>query len=291
MTRTPGMNPENSAFDVVRALSLAQASAAAYLDRASQRAQGYGEAEVHPFVRGAVSGFLTEHQGELVIAFRGTLLPEEGRVRAVLAQWLTHMNYAQTSTPTGRVHEGMWTSLDRAWDRVSSAVREQLRGGQRLWLTGHSVGGALATLAAERLLDEGVEVAGVYTFGAPRVGDPHYATSYRPVLHRVENSNDLIPHLPLSPRVLATVAPLLERVTGPLLGLNLPSDVVYQALGRLTYMGGDELQADLSSERAESLDIVRHMRLGYAVFTGGAASLVEDHAVGRYVEQLAGLVD
>ena len=40
-----------------------------------------------------------------------------------------------------------------------------------MWLCGHSLGGALVTLAAARLLREGLSPHGLYTYGHPRVGD------------------------------------------------------------------------------------------------------------------------
>ncbi|EPZ35680.1 Lipase, class 3 domain-containing protein [Rozella allomycis CSF55] len=77
-----------------------------------------------------------------------------------------------------------------------------------LIITGHGQGGALAVLAGLDILENlnpeyKVEVV---TFGAPRIGDPAFANhvnkvfaEHRASLTRVINSNDLVPHLPLSP--------------------------------------------------------------------------------------------
>ena len=66
---------------------------------------------------------------------------------------------------------------------------------QRIWLTGHSLGGALATLAAAHLGPETIQ--GLYTFGCPRVGDAPFASvlpaqSYVRFVHR----DDWVPTVP-----------------------------------------------------------------------------------------------
>lgn len=64
----------------------------------------------------------------------------------------------------------------------------------KLYLTGHSLGGAAATLAGARLLSTGVspEQVEVITFGAPAVGNAAFAAKFEPILHltRVVNSGD-----------------------------------------------------------------------------------------------------
>lgn len=64
-------------------------------------------------------------------------------------------------------------------------------------ITGHSLGGAVATLYASRLLDLGVpaERIQVITFGAPEVGNSAYANKFqdRLPLLRITSSQDLIP--------------------------------------------------------------------------------------------------
>jgi len=65
---------------------------------------------------------------------------------------------------------------------------------------GHSLGGALATLAA---MDIKLNVPGksvsCYTFGSPKVGDSAFAGAYNklvPDTHRFVNDTDLVPKIP-----------------------------------------------------------------------------------------------
>jgi len=41
-------------------------------------------------------------------------------------------------------------------------------------VTGHSLGGAIATLAVAELISKGIQVDNLYTFGSPRVGDSNF---------------------------------------------------------------------------------------------------------------------
>jgi triacylglycerol lipase len=85
------------------------------------------------------------------------------------------------------------------WAVVERFVRaEQARLPRPLWITGHSLGAALATLAASRLSGDGsVRLQGAYTFGSPRVGDGAFGTAIGVPIYRFRNDSDIVPHLPL----------------------------------------------------------------------------------------------
>jgi hypothetical protein len=76
---------------------------------------------------------------------------------------------------------------------------------RKLWVAGHSLGGALANLFCAQMANDypGSEeaIGGVYTFGQPRVGDLQFAQFVNEKMgqrfFRFVNGNDLIPRLPL----------------------------------------------------------------------------------------------
>lgn len=74
--------------------------------------------------------------------------------------------------------------------------------GCQLWVTGHSLGGAMALLAAQRIADrhEGLGRTPIlYTFGQPRVGNFKFAELVAqdvPSFFRVINNADVVPHVP-----------------------------------------------------------------------------------------------
>ena len=82
-------------------------------------------------------------------------------------------------------------------------VMKQLGAAENVWLTGHSLGGAIAILAANCLLEQvepKINVSGVYTFGAPRVGNSHYRDhindKFKSQYWRFMNDNDPVPDIP-----------------------------------------------------------------------------------------------
>lgn len=73
------------------------------------------------------------------------------------------------------IHNGFYDAMDLVYDQVRAAIAP-LVGTRELWITGHSLGGAVAILTAFRLhFDHGFDVQGVHTFGAPAVGDGLWA--------------------------------------------------------------------------------------------------------------------
>ena len=72
----------------------------------------------------------------------------------------------------------------------------------KVWVTGHSLGGAIASLASTIILHESRTSKAnlyMYTFGQPRVGDYNYALAHDrlvPISFRVTHYRDPVVHLP-----------------------------------------------------------------------------------------------
>ena len=99
----------------------------------------------------------------------------------------------------GRCIAGLPGDFDQVRAGLVAAIRDVDPARKTLYLTGHSLGGALATIAACELLAE-FPITGIYTFGQPRVGDAvtaafiryHYPTGY----HRFVFDDDIVPRVP-----------------------------------------------------------------------------------------------
>ncbi|UVS79004.1 lipase family protein [Actinokineospora sp. UTMC 2448] len=95
---------------------------------------------------------------------------------------------------------------------MREAITEFRDNDQTIWFTGHSLGGALAALAAMRLHFEEPRLLadGVYTFGQPRVCDRTLAQAhdeaFRGRAHRFVNNNDIVPQVPPAPAFQHTEA-------------------------------------------------------------------------------------
>ena len=71
-----------------------------------------------------------------------------------------------------RFHKGFVDAIAEVWEPLAAAVEAELKANDRpLWITGHSLGGALALLAAWLLKRRFVLVHEVCTFGAPMIGN------------------------------------------------------------------------------------------------------------------------
>ena len=119
-----------------------------------------------------------------VLVFRGT----SGR----LASWLVNLDMAMRPWHRGgKVHRGFKTALMGIWTEIEQALDAVDR---PLYYTGHSLGGALATLAASLRPPRAV-----YTFGAPHIGNAAFARSLTAVqIYNVCNPRDIVTELPPS---------------------------------------------------------------------------------------------
>lgn len=74
---------------------------------------------------------------------------------------------------------------------------------KRVWITGHSLGGALTLLYAGMFIENNYPIYGLYTFASPRRGDSRFAEqlnlSIKGRHYRVVNSGDLAPYLLVEP--------------------------------------------------------------------------------------------
>jgi triacylglycerol lipase len=143
-------------------------------------------------------GFLAESRHDTVIAFRGTKLSKS------FFDLAASLGIAQTPFPfvpsAGQTHSG-FTELYRPMRKqlfrhLGAAARRK-----RLWITGHSLGGALAVYAALDLAaNTGFRRPAVYTLGSPRAGSPGFAEAFNrrvPVSFRLANIHDPVPSQPL----------------------------------------------------------------------------------------------
>ena len=129
----------------------------------------------------------------LVLAFRGTETNKAADIKADISA-----NPMQVGRERGdhKVHEGFY----QAFQAVEALIRKDLDNPEHaslpLYITGHSLGGALAVVATYCLASD--SIAACYTYGAPRVGNRAFGLDIKPPIYRVVNAADLVPRLPPS---------------------------------------------------------------------------------------------
>ncbi len=175
------------------ALSLAYCSRAAYRDDPEDDAMfakfGWKISRTFEHRPSHTQGFVAADDESVVVSFRGT---EQN-----IEDWITDLSYRHHSRRVlgGRIHRGFWKSWTAVKSKALDSIASVRTSRQRLWVTGHSLGGALATLAG-RDMPRFLRPTGVVTFGAPRVGDPSFAQNYNAPHARYVNEDDVVPHVP-----------------------------------------------------------------------------------------------
>lgn len=273
-------DPQDSGFNRANALYLAHAADVAY-HRAPAKAASERLGLKSVAFRNRVTrtrGFLGVCETHAVLAFRGTdpvTLPNW--VTDVVVRLVEHDEY------DGRVHYGFSTVLHRTWDRIEEILEEVE--GKPLFLTGHSMGGALAILTACRLARRGRAPVATYTYGAPRVGDPAFCAGYSLPTYRVVNGLDLVPEMPLAS--VKNMLPERPRFTNDkVLGKlkHLAGKIrCYGHVNTLVYIDRDgTISTDADVEPWHTHAVAR------AIATKGKSFLegVTDHLISNYIRGL-----
>jgi hypothetical protein len=130
----------------------------------------------------------------IVVVFRGT---------ENLLDWRTNMRLAWTELQGGvKVHTGFFRAYQpirtRLFGKVIALLAEKSR---PVYITGHSLGGALAVMATAELANHneaGVRdsIAACYTFGCPKAGDGSFDQYVKVPLYRITNGVDMVPAVP-----------------------------------------------------------------------------------------------
>ncbi len=124
-------------------------------------------------ITGPAFGAILENASRFVLVYRGSVSNS--------MNWMNDLDVAQAPWLSGgKVHRGfqrvegkLWTFAKAFFDRPDNRTKP-------VWLTGHSLGAAMATLAASRLKREfpDIIIEKIYVFAQPRVGDLDFVKAY-----------------------------------------------------------------------------------------------------------------
>ena len=220
----PNFDPAATKFSAKNALLLAQLCNAAYGTEADARIlakqMGFTDFEWVNLEQQLenTSALIVGCDDFAAVAFCGT---------KNLKNWMTDLHstpgrfawFFEGAPDVGEVHAGFAFALRHSWEQITLAMNRVIppvatavanleglstRPQKTLWITGHSLGGALAALAGGvfSMLPGGIirPVGGVYTFGQPRIGLHNFCGAYDRLLQRKTfrfiNKEDLVPRVP-----------------------------------------------------------------------------------------------
>lgn len=184
-----------SGFNLDTAVFLAEASSVAYSDsdKIDEWTGTAGFEKSAYFDSGNVQGFWCASQESALLVFRGTSNP---------GQWLRDVRFLPAPYPWGHVHIGFRDGV-AAVETFLAAFDTSARSVPHVWVAGHSLGGALAVIAAARLKVKTGVSAGIHTYGQPAVGLNDFAERYNvelPLrLWRFVNQSDIVTRVPPGP--------------------------------------------------------------------------------------------
>lgn len=138
-----------------------------------------------------------------VMAFRGTDGPQDWKENL----WITPQKARKTPSYEGirpfvpskppMIHGGYYSAYSRVSESIKDALEEHSLEGCRWLLTGHSSGGAIASITASLIRQQ--LPPDVVTFGCPRWGNRHatWLCSQRTrMILRFVNGRDIVPFMP-----------------------------------------------------------------------------------------------
>jgi len=141
---------------------------------------------IHIYDKNNTQAFLVEFKDFSVLAFRGT---------ECIADWITNFHFHLQREGQFAAHSGFIEGLDVIWADIIENVNDK----KTLFLTGHSLGGGIASICSARLWH--LEIPHItYTFGCPRALSEYYADYYnsrfKQFTHRYVNNNDIVTRVP-----------------------------------------------------------------------------------------------
>jgi hypothetical protein len=157
--------------------------------------------------------YIAESEPLIVLSFRGTRSPENWRtnfdvslMHPVPDSWRTKL-HAKLVRPKDadiglRIHQGFYDAFLRLSDGKKGIkdkideLKSKTEGRVPIYITGHSLGGALAQIATAVLASD--QIAACYTFGSPRVGNYVFDAWVKPPSYRLINYADIVPQVPFA---------------------------------------------------------------------------------------------
>ena len=174
--------PTASGFEMVNAWWLAEVATLVYHvpDKVRGEFEQAGLRLLDPIQdqRTDTECFVAVGEEFVTVAFRGTetgLRRNDPDFRHIFLDLLTDAKarLVPFGAGAGKVHDGFLAAYNSVEARLKGALAG-LDTGLPVWFTGHSLGAAIATLAAARA----DRIQGLYTYGSPRVGDVAFAQAF-----------------------------------------------------------------------------------------------------------------
>ena len=198
---------------------------------------------------------LTTFKGNIILSFRGT---EATSIKDIKADAKAKTTSCETG---GNIHSGFKQAYDNVRLNIENKLKEDDLKDKRLFITGHSLGGAIATVAAKKIKHEG-GISACYTFGSPRVGDDEWVATIKTPIYRVVNAADCVTMLPPGTELISIAGWLLRLV--PRVGSSL-SAYLQSNFGGYLHGGDMRYLSNCSAGKFSNVKLLTAVSLLYRV--------------------------
>ncbi|WP_027722892.1 lipase family protein [Maridesulfovibrio zosterae] len=222
--------------------------------------------------------------GMFVIVFRGTETDSIKDIKTDISAQLI------PAPGGGKIHSGFLAAYQKVEDDLIQEIEKA--GDKPIYITGHSLGGALAMIATKYLA--GDSIGATYTFGAPRVADDAFYEGIKTPVYRVVNSADGVARLPFG----AGFSIFLSGIRYiPINGTKRLSEFLRKHIEGYTHYGHLVMLTDISSTKSGTKSGLKVLHspnvfgvvnriLPRMIMTLGKAAAA-DHKMAGYCEKLA----
>lgn len=251
------------------------------LKKLNREARDLGMKVVQTFDNNGTQAVLFSGGTFIVLAFRKAELDS---IRDIKAEADARMVHCETG---GKIHMG----FKGAFDEVALDIQEKLDKDTKLqdmplFITGHGLGGALATIAARELSHKG-GLAACYTFGAARVGNDVWVADIKTPVYRMVNAADCVTMMPPGTEIIDVVAWLCQFV--PRVGDLLRSWLLQ--FGGYTHAGDMRYMTNCRAGAYDDVKLLYSVSLFYRIKGWGIKKLpwskfLADHAISIYRKKL-----
>lgn len=116
---------------------------------------------VEPAVAGSQAAMIGSKEDVIVVVFRGT---------NEIKDWYFNTDIRLHPSEHGNFHRGFWDAYAEVRKSIVDKIKQSKP--KYVWITGHSLGGAMAMCCAYDLeANEGIRISGLVTFGQPKLAD------------------------------------------------------------------------------------------------------------------------
>lgn len=219
----------------------------------------------------------------VVLGFRGT---EASSIKDIK----TDARAITVACPSGgNIHSG----FNDAYNEIGLDIQQRLDRDDLkdlpLFITGHSLGGALATIAAKKLTHPDAGIAACYTFGSPRVGDEHWLANFKTPVYRLVNAADCVTMLPPGDELITVLGWLVHwvpRIGRPIRAFLLKKVNGYMHVGDMRYMTNCTTPDDYSKvDLLFSVSLFRRIK-GLVIKKLPWHKFLKDHSIETYRKKL-----